>query len=36
MLELVAEAKAQGLPEQCAGQVLGVSPRSLQRWRRPG
>jgi len=35
MLELVAEAKAQGLPEQRASQVLQVSPRTLQRWRRP-
>jgi putative transposase len=35
MLELVAEAKAQGLPEERAGEVLQVSPRSLQRWRRP-
>jgi putative transposase len=36
MLELIAEAKAQGLPEQRACQVLGIHPRSLQRWRRPG
>ena len=35
MLELVAEAKAQGLPEHRASQVLRVSPRTLQRWRRP-
>ena len=35
MLELVAEAKAQGLPEQRASAVLQVSSRSLQRWRRP-
>jgi transposase InsO family protein len=35
MLELIAEAKAQGLPEQRACQVLGINPRSLQRWRRP-
>ena len=35
MLELVAEAKAQGLPEERASQVLRVSPRSLQRWRQP-
>lgn len=35
ILELVAEAKAQGLPENRAGQVLQVSPRSLQRWRAP-
>lgn len=35
MLELVAEAKAEGLPEHLASQVLQVSPRSLQRWRQP-
>ena len=35
MLELVAEAKAQGLPEHRASQVLRISPRSLQRWREP-
>jgi transposase InsO family protein len=35
MLELVAEAKAQGLPEARASEVLQVSKRSLQRWRRP-
>jgi transposase InsO family protein len=35
MLELVAEAKEQGLPEERASAVLQVSPRSLQRWRRP-
>jgi putative transposase len=35
MLELVAEAKTQGLPEQRASEVLQVSPRTLQRWRRP-
>jgi hypothetical protein len=35
MLELVAEAKAQGLPEHRASQVLRISPRSLQRWRQP-
>ncbi len=35
MLELVAEAKAQGLPEERASAVLQVSPRSLQRWREP-
>jgi transposase InsO family protein len=35
ILELVAEAKAQGLPEQRASQVLQVSPRTLQRWRAP-
>ena len=35
ILELVAEAKAQGLPELRASQVLRISPRSLQRWRQP-
>lgn len=35
MLELIAEVKAQGLPEQRACRVLGINPRSLQRWRRP-
>ena len=35
MLELVAEAKAQGLPEHRASRVLRVSPRTLQRWRQP-
>ncbi len=35
MQALVVEAKAEGLPEQRACQVLRVSPRSLQRWRRP-
>ena len=35
MLELVAEARAQGLPEHRASQVLRVSPRTLQRWRQP-
>jgi hypothetical protein len=35
MLELVAEAKAQRLPEHRASQVLRVSPRTLQRRRQP-
>lgn len=35
MLALLAETKAHGLPEQRACQVLGINPRSLQRWRRP-
>jgi putative transposase len=35
MQELVAEAKAEGLPQKRACQVLRISPRSLQRWRRP-
>lgn len=33
--ELVAEASAQGLSEQRACQVLGLTPRTLQRWRQP-
>jgi putative transposase len=33
--ELVAEAKAQGLPEKRACQVLQMAPRTLQRWRQP-
>ena len=35
MLELVSEASALGLAEKRACQVLGITPRSLQRWRRP-
>ena len=35
ILDLVAEAKAEGLPEQEACVVLDLSPRSLQRWRQP-
>jgi len=35
MQALVVEAKAEGLPEQRACQVLRISSRSLQRWRRP-
>lgn len=35
ILDLVTEAQAQGLSEQRASQVLGVSPRTLQRWRAP-
>ena len=35
MQALVGEAKAQGLPEKRACQVLRISSRSLQRWRRP-
>ncbi len=35
MQALVGEAKAEGLPEQRACQVLRISSRSLQRWRRP-
>jgi len=33
--ELVAEATAQGLSERRACQVLGLTPRTLQRWRQP-
>ena len=35
MQALAAEAKAEGLPEKRTCQVLRISPRSLQRWRRP-
>jgi len=35
MLELIAQAQAQRLPEQRACQVMGITPRTLQRWRRP-
>ncbi len=35
ILALVAEASAQGLSEQRACQVLGLTPRTLQRWRQP-
>lgn len=33
--ELVAEATAHGLSERRACQVLGLAPRTLQRWRQP-
>ena len=33
--DLVAEAAARGLSEQRACQVLGLTPRTLQRWRQP-
>ncbi|MEK7312722.1 MAG: DDE-type integrase/transposase/recombinase [Chloroflexota bacterium] len=33
--ELVADATAHGLSERRAGQVLGLTPRTLQRWRQP-
>jgi len=32
---LVAEARGQGLRERRACQVLGLSPRTLERWRQP-
>jgi len=35
MQALAAEAKAEGLPEKRTCRVLRISPRSLQRWRRP-
>ncbi len=35
ILALVAEAAAQGLSEHRACQVLGLTPRTLQRWRQP-
>ena len=35
ILDLVAEAQAHGLPEKRACDVLGLSPRTLQRWRQP-
>jgi len=35
MLKLVAEASGQGLSERRASQVLGLTPRTLQRWRQP-
>jgi len=35
ILALVAEASAQGLSEHRACQVLGLTPRTLQRWRQP-
>ena len=35
MQELVADATAHGLNERRACQVLGLTPRTLQRWRQP-
>ncbi len=35
ILDLVADATAHGLSEQGACQVLGLTPRTLQRWRQP-
>ena len=33
ILDMVAEAKADGLPEKRACEVLGLSPRTVQRWK---
>ena len=33
ILDLVAEAKAEGLPTKRACDVLGLSPRTIQRWK---
>ncbi|HID61728.1 MAG TPA: hypothetical protein EYP49_03130, partial [Anaerolineae bacterium] len=35
ILDLVAEAMSQGLSQKRACEVLSLSPRTLQRWRRP-
>jgi putative transposase len=35
ILDLIAEAKAAGLPSERACQVLGLSPRTVQRWKAP-
>lgn len=35
MMAWITEAQAQGLPEQRACAILAITPRSLQRWRRP-
>ena len=35
ILDLIAEAKADGLPAKRACKVLGLSPRSVQRWKAP-
>lgn len=35
MCDLVADASAHGLSERRACQVLGLTPRTLQRWRLP-
>jgi transposase InsO family protein len=35
ILDLITAATAQGLPEQRACEVLGLSPRTVQRWRQP-
>jgi len=32
ILDLIVEAKAEGLPAEQACQVIGLSPRTLQRW----
>jgi hypothetical protein len=33
ILDLIAEAKADGLPVKRACKVLGLSPRTVQRWK---
>jgi len=35
ILDLIAEAKANGLPAKRACNVLGLSPRTVQRWQAP-
>jgi len=35
ILDLIAEAKANGLPVKRACEVLGLSPRTVQRWEAP-
>ena len=35
ILDLIAEAKAAGLPTERACQVLSLSPRTVQRWKSP-
>lgn len=35
ILGLIAEAKAAGLPAKCSCEVLGLSPRTVQRWKAP-
>jgi len=35
ILELIAEAKADGLTTERACGVLGLSPRTAQRWQAP-
>ena len=35
IMGLIAEAKAAGLPAQRSCEVLGLSPRTVQRWKAP-
>ncbi len=35
ILELIADAQAEGLPAERACEVVGLSPRTLQRWHAP-